>query len=67
MSNDLPSRDLSQTWARHCRDCGEVDDSEVWETKAAAEDDGVVERPWKCPNCGSPRFVVETIAHLGGG
>jgi transposase-like protein len=67
VSNDLPSRDLSQTWARHCLDCGQVDDSEVWATKAAAEEAGVDEQPWTCPNCGSSRFVVEAIAHLGGG
>jgi hypothetical protein len=44
-----------------------VDARETWETKAAAEADGVGERPWTCPNCGSTRFVVEAIAHLGGG
>jgi hypothetical protein len=67
VNDELPARDLTQTWARHCRGCGDVDPSEVWETKVAAQEDGAEERPWTCPNCGSSRFAIEAIAHLGGG
>ena len=59
--------DPSTTWARHCSECGTIDDSERWTTKVEAEEDGVYERPWACPNCGSDRFAVQLVAKLGGG